>query len=170
MFFLQIFLLNLMLLLLSIFQVFPVRTKVFPENLSSPSSSFSLLIFIPASFNLFNKSLVCSCSKILLYYSPQLVQFPLLIQLSIVASNKLSIFSYLFAKILAAFVPTCLIPNAVINLYKSFCLLAFMLSIKFCANFLPFFFNDAISSNSNHICLQYLQSFFSLVIFYNTFS
>ena len=61
----------------------------------------------------------------------------------------MSIVIYFLANIFDAFAPTCLIPSAVINLYKSFCLLAFILSIRFCANFFPFFFNDATSSNSN---------------------
>ena len=61
----------------------------------------------------------------------------------------LSIVLYFFANSFDAFPPTCLIPKAVSNLYKSFCLLLFILSTKFCANFLPFFFSDAISSNFN---------------------
>ena len=66
-----------------------------------------------------------------------------------VAFAKLSIVLYFLANIFDALPPTCLMPNAVINLYKSFSLLALILSIKFCANFFPFFFSDAMSSNFN---------------------
>ena len=52
-----------------------------------------------------------------------------------------------FASTFDAFPPICIIPNAVINLYKSFCLLFSIAFIKFVANFVPFFFNVATSSN-----------------------
>ena len=51
-----------------------------------------------------------------------------------------------FAKTFAAFVPTCLIPSAVISLYNSLFLLFSIAFVRFSANFLPFFLSDAISS------------------------
>ena len=56
---------------------------------------------------------------------------------------------YVLHSVFASFTPTCLIPSAFTSLYKSLCLLSSIASIRFCANFLPFFFNDATSSNVN---------------------
>ena len=50
---------------------------------------------------------------------------------------------------MADFTPTCLIPSEFITLYKSLVLLSSIAFIKFCANFLPFFFNDLKSSTVN---------------------
>ena len=125
----------------------PVNTNVCPSNLLSVVSSSIAFVFIPASSSLFNKSFVCSCAK------NSTILFAITSPMSFISCSSSNFASasacnvlYFLASSLDAFPPTCLIPNAVISLYKSFCLLFSILFFRFCANFFPFFLSDAISS------------------------